>query len=484
MSFIRALVVANALGSLYVAANALLFHRIYPSGVSAARFVTAIPAGYAVFVLAAFFAYRQGRRHLAPVERWLAADRAPTRDEVAALVGQPAKQATVAMPYWAIAVVFELLYQAYVLHYRPGALAYAKEVPAFALGALIGWTMSYLLIERVCRPILTIAFASGDTHTPLTMRTFPRLLLAWLVSSGAPIIALTITISGLNAQQRHTFVPIIYIGVIVALAAGVFVTLVAAHAVSDPLDDVRTGLRLIAEGNFDVVVPVNDGGEIGLMEAEINRMTRSLRERERLKQLFGRQVGDEVATHALVGEARLGGERRTVSAMFVRIVSTPVLTEDLPAEHVVGAFNQFFDSIVRAVGAEGGVVNKIKSDGALCIFGAPVEYGDHAMRALRTARALHVELSATGGIAAAIGVSTGDVVAGNVGAADRYEYTVIGDAVNEAARLTEHAKQAATPVLVSEATILAAGAEAGGWTDAGTLQLRGRSEPTRAFVPI
>ena len=132
--------------------------------------------------------------------------------------------------------------------------------------------------------------------------------------------------------------------------------------------------------------------------------------------------------------------------------------------------------------SEGGWVNKFEGDGAMCIFGVPAAQPDHAARALRAARLLQQRL-ATAGVRAAIGVSSGAVVAGNVGAEERYEYTVVGDPVNEAARLTEAAKAVPERVLASGPTVQAAGEEGSCWRSVGALTLRGRSEPTKAYVP-
>ena len=136
------------------------------------------------------------------------------------------------------------------------------------------------------------------------------------------------------------------------------------------------------------------------------------------------------------------------------------------------------------MGAEGGWVNKFEGDGALCVFGAPDAQPDHAARALRSARSLRATLAQLDDVDVGIGVSAGIVVAGNVGAEQRYEYTVIGDPVNEAARLTDEAKRHASRVLASESAVRSAGDEASHWSCAGSVLLRGRSAPTTVYAPV
>jgi adenylate cyclase len=146
--------------------------------------------------------------------------------------------------------------------------------------------------------------------------------------------------------------------------------------------------------------------------------------------------------------------------------------------------NRFFRAVVAVVNREGGWVNKFEGDAALCIFGAPQDQPDHALRALRAARGLPRELEHTGGpLRAGIGLASGEVLAGFVGTPERYEYTVIGDVVNLAARLCDEAKQRSAGVLASESTIVMAGHD-DGWKPSGRLQIRGRRERANVYTLV
>ena len=173
--------------------------------------------------------------------------------------------------------------------------------------------------------------------------------------------------------------------------------------------------------------------------------------------------------------------------IFVDVIGSTQLAQSRPPEEVVAILNQLFATIVRVVGDEGGWVNKFEGDGALCVFGAPASTGDYAQRALRAARTLRRELLALAmvepALDAAIGVSAGTAVAGNVGTEERYEYTVMGSPVNEASRLTTEAKQRLGRVLASEEVITRAGTERSGWKVASEVLLRGYDHPVLAYEP-
>ena len=139
------------------------------------------------------------------------------------------------------------------------------------------------------------------------------------------------------------------------------------------------------------------------------------------------------------------------------------------------------DEVHRA----GGFVNKFEGDAALAIFGAPVETDDAAGSALRAAREIALRiLTEVRDCRAGIGVAAGRAVAGNVGARERFEYTVIGDPVNEAARLSELAKSVPGRVAASGRAVDAASdSERALWTPHDRIALRGRAETTIVHIP-
>jgi adenylate cyclase len=270
----------------------------------------------------------------------------------------------------------------------------------------------------------------------------------------------------------------------VVLSFGLFMTVLNARSVVAPILSVRDALLDVERGDLDREVVVFDGTELGSLQAGFNAMVQGLRERERLRDLFGRHVGHDVAQVAAAHGVELGGESRVVSVLFVDLVgSTTYAAERTPAE-VVDTLNRFFGIVVEEVDRQRGLVNKFMGDAVLAVFGVPVEHPDHPSAALAAARAMAGRLTdEVSEIGAGIGVTTGEVVAGNVGSASRLEYTVIGDAVNSAARLTDLAKELPGRVLAAWRTVeSAAPEEARHWRRHESLVLRGRNDPTETAV--
>jgi adenylate cyclase len=269
------------------------------------------------------------------------------------------------------------------------------------------------------------------------------------------------------------------------LIVGFLCMFIAARAVAAPVISVRHAVSEVGEGDLDVEVPVYDGSELGLLQSGFNQMVTGLRERERIRDVFGRHVGEDVAREALEREGGLGGETREVAILFIDMVGSTELASSRPATEVVELLNAFFGIVVETVHEHNGWVNKFEGDAALAVFGAPQEIDDPCGSALAAARGMAERLSSeVDDVRAGIGVSWGEVVAGNIGGAERFEYTVIGDAVNEAARLMDLAKEREVPVLASSAAVeAAAGDESANWELGDEVELRGRAQATRVAEP-
>ena len=428
---------------------------------------------------------RLGQRLSEPIGRWLSQDRPPTDEERRLVLSQPLRFAVVAGIFWLGAAV---LFTAINLPTSGWAALVVGGAPL--MGGETTCAVSYLLAERIVRPVTVLALAGGD---PPAARCGPgvagRLSMAWSLGTGVPLLGiLVIAIAGMKDPLED---PGLLAGAVALLAAvglvvGMFAMNVASRSIAEPIAAVRRGIARIEAGDLDVSVPVDDGSEVGLLEAGFNRMVGGLRERERLRDLFGRHVGREVAQAALErDEVELGGELRHVAAVFVDLVGSTALAACRRPNEVVGLLNAFFTIVVESVEEHGGWVNKFEGDAALCIFGAPTERADAACDALRAARLMRDRLlRELDGVEAGIGVSAGPAVAGNVGTEERFEYTVIGDPVNEAARLCELAKERPERLLASASVVASAGEdEARHWVAGDSVVLRGRSEPTGLAAP-
>ena len=425
-----------------------------------------------------------GLRRLREARNWLAADREPTAEERQFVLRGPRTIVAVHMVMWGLsALLFGALNAAFSLELGQ------RAAMTILFGGLTTCAFVYLLAERMLRPAAARALAAGVGDRRLGPGVKTRAFLAWALGTAVPIVGLmSIALSTLvekDFNATELAITVLAIGG-VGLIAGLYVAMLAARAVADPVNSLRKGVEQVEQGELDTEVPVYDGSEIGQLQAGFNSMVAGLRERERIQDLFGRHVGEDVARAALENEIEMGGEVREAAVLFTDVVGSTALAAERPAHDVVELLNAFFAVVVDVVDSHGGWVNKFEGDAALAIFGAPVPLDDAASSALAAARELAERLPReVPELEAAIGVSAGEVVAGNVGDRRRFEYTVIGDPVNEAARLTELAKEKPGRLLASGAILdRASPAEAAHWRLDGAVTLRGRSAETRLALPV
>ncbi len=253
-----------------------------------------------------------------------------------------------------------------------------------------------------------------------------------------------------------------------------------------PVRVVRTALKHVEDGDLDSQPRRFRRHGIGQLQRGFNSMVAGLRERERVRDLFGRHVGREVAAAAERDRPKLGGEERHVAVIFVDLIGSTQLVSGRPATEVVALLNRFFAVIVEEVDRHHGFVNKFEGDAALAVFGAPIHLDHPEDEALGAARAMAERIrKEVPECEAAIGVAAGEAVAGNVGARERFEYTVIGEPVNEASRLCDLAKERPSRLLASSDTLTnATENESRHWTLGDTVSLRGLDRPTQLAIPV
>ena len=423
-----------------------------------------------------------GYRWLNAALAWAAEDRDPSPTEQRLLLALPARFAAFSMAGW---VGASIIWSGLTAVSHPAGYV-VRVALSILLGGIATSALAYLLVESSLRPLVAVALEKGIPEDARAPGIGAKLVAAWAVGADVFLLMIGLTFLGRPANQPPSAAAIWFI-VIAGLVAGTVVVYVATQSLVVPLRRLRTAMAKVEDGHLDVSAAVDDAGEIGLLQSGFNHMVVGLRERNVLQDLFGRHVGTDVARQALEMGVRLGGERREVAVLFVDLLGSTELSLRYAPDQVVELLNQFFAAVVRVVAAERGWVNKFEGDGALCVFGAPVSLEDPADRALRAARTIRSELLALAALHpeldAAIGVSAGAVVAGNVGAEQRYEYTVIGTPVNAAARLTDAAKQRLSRILAGHEVVSRAAGEAASWTVADEIQLRGVRDPVLVYEP-
>ncbi|MGE2732918.1 adenylate/guanylate cyclase domain-containing protein [Mycolicibacterium vaccae] len=417
---------------------------------------------------------------LAPSLRWLDSGRKPTPDEVRTAAKTMRRQAALTLAPWLVAGAIVI-----PLNRSAPVDAFAVITSAIAFGAIATVCTGFLFTLRAIRPLL--AGVPGGTVRPVAPGVRARLLIAWVVCTGLPGTAIAVLLALRSNDwllDRDAPVEVaVFVLALVAVVLGFRSIMLVSMSISDPVDEVVAAMADVERGNFDRTIEVYEWSEIGRLQSGFNAMVAGLRERNLLRDLFGRHVGEEVARRAVEQNETLSGDERDVAVLFVDLVDSTRLAVDREPHDVAAILNDFFRIVVAVVDEHDGLINKFQGDAVLAVFGAPLRIEAPAGAALATARALAESLRALP-VDFGIGVSAGPVFAGNIGAANRYEYTVVGDAVNEAARLADRAKDCERRILCSAAVYRWAPAdEQRYWTDGGQALLRGRTEPTQLFSP-
>ncbi len=297
------------------------------------------------------------------------------------------------------------------------------------------------------------------------------------------------------AAVRSTWMTAVVVGLVFALLSLV-VGLVLGRHLSRPVLDVAAAAGRVAEGHFDVRVEARRRDEVGRMAEAFNSMARDLgsyrdrvveetRIRTNLSRYLSPDVVEDVVSRKTALE--LGGQRREITILFADVASFTPFAEGFPPEVVVGVLNELFTIATDAIFRQGGTIDKYIGDCVMAVFGAPAPLQDHAVKACRAAEEIRRRVQVANekwivvpgrDIRLSIGIHTGVVVAGNVGSERRMEYTVIGDAVNVAARLQGVAKGG--EIVLSDSVRSRIGDEFA-CQPGGAVSLKGRSQEVEIF---
>ncbi|RVU36208.1 adenylate/guanylate cyclase domain-containing protein [Hwanghaeella grinnelliae] len=275
------------------------------------------------------------------------------------------------------------------------------------------------------------------------------------------------------------------VGLAVVIVSVIVAILVGRRA-ARPIERLAAAAHGVQSQNFDDVprLPPSHAIELDEAASAFNAMVDGLKERERIRNLFGKYVPESVAQLLLLDEGAGQPQTANATVFFLDLAGFSTMSEKLDPAGIIATMNAFFSDAVDVIEEEQGVVTQFQGDAILAVFNTPVEDPNHAEHAVRAAiRILKlIKTKAFGGqqLACRIGLNTGSLVAGAVGAAQRLSYTVHGDSVNLAARLEAMNKETETELLVADSTrILAPDFP---YEHVGTFAVRGRAEMVAAYT--
>ena len=323
-----------------------------------------------------------------------------------------------------------------------------------------------------------------------------------LIAYVAPVVFRDITVGHVLLSFDYSLIRKAKQETIVTVAGTIALMLLLAIAVSiylgsrftRPIRELVMACEAFAKGNFDYRIQATRNDELGDLMGSLNLMGEGLQRKEQVEKVFSCYVSPQVARRALAvlnarQSLKLGGQHVEASVLFADIVGFTSLSEKLAPQEVSTLLNQYFSNIAHAVHFCHGHIDKYMGDCAMIVFGVPDADEEHSFNALACAwmilelvrqmnrrqlanRKLPVEFR--------IGVNSGLMLAGNMGSLERMEYTVVGDAVNLASRLS-HAGEPGQVILTEDMLGRPGLSERIHAVHHGRIKLRGKSAPVSIF---
>lgn len=423
-----------------------------------------------------------------PIAAWLCAGKPagePATEAWRAAVSLPRRLAIGAwQPFLVLALPFSIYFTvAFGLPAYSALAIFAGACVSIAYAAILHFFASELFLRPAVVDIverLPPDFSAAPIGVPLR----------WKLLGALPLINVVtgVVVSGLSTNGSASLNDLgidVVVAVLVAFTISLELTVLLTKSVLRPVEDLLRATHAVKRGDLEARVPVVSGDEMGELAGSFNAMMRGLSERETLRAAFGSYVDPEIAERVLEEGELLEGQEREVTIMIVDVRDFTPRAERSSARETVAFLNEFFDAVVPCLLEHGGHANKFLGDGVLAVFGAPERLSDHADRAVAAARAVvgAVEQRFNGEVKVGVGLNSGPVVVGSIGGGGRLEFSVIGDAVNVAARVEANTVHTGDVVLLTEATrcLLRDGR---GIESRGEFQLKGVSDPVHLYALI
>lgn len=238
----------------------------------------------------------------------------------------------------------------------------------------------------------------------------------------------------------------IVIATLIMILLGIMLSYILGRRLTKPLYLLTEASEAIARGNYNHRLPEQRNDEIGYLMTSFNNMAQGLYQKERVEKAFSRHVAPSIAKEIIDNMEDLtpGGKHVRASVLFVDIVGFTSISETMTPEGIAQLLNEFYTNINKVSQEYNGVIDKFMGDCAMAVFGIPNDDQEHAYNSIACAVTIQKLLKKLNKsrkdkrmfpISFRIGVNTGEMLAGNMGSAERTQYTVVGDSVNLASRL-------------------------------------------------
>lgn len=331
-----------------------------------------------------------------------------------------------------------------------GAEAYARQslIPLFFPEGLLSKIegTATLSISKKIR-----AFFRLGSLIPLANIVFTL----WILYLQADTSVVTV-----KEYARGVLIFSIVVFVLFFIGSGVLNRLIS-RSISLPVKNMLDTVKEIEKGNYDAQVKVVSNDEIGVLGDATNEMIKGLKERELLRDTFGRYVAPEVRDEILSGRIPLDGELREVTVLFADLRGFTPLTESNDPKRVAKILNKYFEEMSTAIHEHSGLILQFLGDEIYAVFGAPVYKSNHPCLAFDAALSMKKKMITLNEyfdgigwprLSNGIGIHTGNVVAANIGSPDRLSYLLVGDTVNIASRLQSLTKELKAQIIISSQT--------------------------------